>query len=217
MEGSVEPQPAIEESALAQQEHDEDETRPADTVLLGGWVLPDLDYPTFRLLLIAKVMDRLTLRRLTEVGVLTYAEWRVLSRLAMAPDGLAVGRLAELAWVDRAEVSRAATALERRGLIGRRTDPDDRRKPILHITDAGRDYYGPMAAERQRFHESLVTDLSSEERTTLDGLLTKIARRLVDTMQAPSDPPIDKAGDAVEGSTTTRERAGSRPQLTPTG
>lgn len=155
------------------------EAEVANNVFLGGWRLPDLDFPTFRLSLVAKVMDRLTLRRLSELGDLTFAEWRVLSRLATSPEGLTVGQIADLAWVDRAEVSRAATALEARGLTARRENPEDRRKPILYLTEAGRVHYRPTAEARSRFHESLVADLSPEERDMLDTLLGRIGQRLV--------------------------------------
>jgi DNA-binding MarR family transcriptional regulator len=156
---------------------------PSEAAVLEGWVLPDLDYSTFRLALVAKVMDRLTLRRLSERGETTYAEWRVLSRLATMPNGATVGRIADLAWVDRAEVSRAAAALEERGLTARRENPEDRRKPILYLTEAGRAAYIPMMRDRGAFHASLVADLTEEERRTLDGLLAKIAQRIVKTLR----------------------------------
>lgn len=170
-------------AAIHRQEEAAAEGEAIDPVLLGGWVLPDLDYPTFRLSLIAKVMDRLTLRRLAEQGDLTYAEWRVLSRLATSPEGMTVGQIADLAWVDRAEVSRAAAALEQRGLTARRENAGDRRKPVLYVTEAGKAHYGPTAKERGRFHESLVADLDQDERHLLDSLLARIAQRLVQAMK----------------------------------
>ena len=155
-----------------------------DPMVPDGWVLPDLDYPTFRLSLVAKVMDRLTLRRLARRGDTSLAEWRVLSRLATMPTGATVGQIADIAWVDRAEVSRAAAALERRGLTARRVNPQDRRTPILSLTDAGRDRYAAMAQARGAFHASLLVDLNQAERDTLDRLLARIARRLMTTLAA---------------------------------
>ena len=156
----------------------------SDIPALDGWILPDLDYSTFRLAMVAKVMDRLTLRRLSERGDATYAEWRVISRLATMPNGATVGQIADLAWVDRAEVSRAATALEQRGLTARRENPEDRRKPILYLTEAGREAYAPMARDRSAFHAALVADLTQEERETLDKLLAKVARRIVASLRS---------------------------------
>lgn len=155
----------------------------AKEVFLNGWRLKDLDYPTFRLSLVAKVMDRLTLRHLAETGEYTFAEWRVLSRLATVPDGATVGQIADLAWVDRAEVSRAAAALEKKGLTARRENQQDRRKPILYLTDKGKKLHRPMADDRGAFHAALVADLSADERNELDRLLAKIGQRLVSALQ----------------------------------
>jgi DNA-binding MarR family transcriptional regulator len=155
----------------------------ASEVFINGWRLQGLDYPTFRLSLVAKVMDRLTLRHLAERSDYTFAEWRVLSRLASLPDGATVGQIADLAWVDRAEVSRAAAALEKRGMTARRENREDRRKPILYATEEGRKRQRPLAAERSAFHADLVADLSTDEREELDRLLAKIAQRLVQALE----------------------------------
>lgn len=146
---------------------------------LPGWVVPELDYPTFRITLIAKVMDRLTLRRLAETGELTLAQWRVLARLAANP-GSTVGQIADLAWVDRAEVSRAVAALEKRGLTTRVNNPADARTPLLSCTAAGLEQYRKVLADRQAFHEQLMSDLSEDELGQLDDLLVRIAHRVVD-------------------------------------
>lgn len=159
-----------------------DQAGDASDGFLNGWRLDDLDYPTFRLSLVAKVMDRLTLRHLSERGDHTFAEWRVLSRLATLPEGATVGQIADLAWVDRAEVSRAAAALEKKGLSARRENLADRRKPILYLTEKGKASYAPMAADRGAFHAEMVSDLSPDECRELDRLLGKIGQRLVQTL-----------------------------------
>lgn len=148
-------------------------------VALPGWTVPGLDYPSFRISLIAKVIDRLSIRALGRVSDLSMAEWRVLSRLSLSPNGLTVGDLAAQAWVDRAEVSRAATALEARGLTGRRANPDDGRAPILYLTPAGRELHEPLMQARSSFHAEIVAGLSDAECEALDALLRKIADRLI--------------------------------------
>ncbi len=143
------------------------------------WKLPNLDFPSFRLGLVAKIMDRLSFRQLAGIGNLSFAEWRVLSRLALADDGLTVRQIAELAWVDRAEVSRAAAALEARGLTDRRDNPRDRRTPILFATRAGLALHDPVMRARRRFHAAVTADLDEAECRQLDALLVKLARRLL--------------------------------------
>lgn len=144
---------------------------------LKGWTYPGLDFPTFRLVLVAKAIDRLTLRALADSCDLTIAEWRVLSRLAPIA-GATVGQIAEMAWVDRAEVSRAASALEKKGLTGRRDNPRDGRSPILFCTDAGIAEYKRLLPIRANFHRSLAEDLNDEDRAALDALLLRIAKKV---------------------------------------
>ena len=162
--------------AVARAEQADTDRGPAEVP--NGWVVPDLDYPTFRITLIAKVMDRVTLRRLAQRAVMTYAEWRVVSRLATMPDGATVGQIADLAWVDRAEVSRAASTLEARGMTARRPNEGDRRRPILQLTEKGWAEYRASVQRRCAFHETLLADLDASERAELDRMLGKIGGRL---------------------------------------
>jgi len=141
---------------------------------LAGWNYAGLDYPTFHLVLVAKALDRMTLRVLRDQCALTIAEWRVLSRLAPT-DGATVRQIAEWAWVDRAEVSRAASELEARGLTSRRPNPADKRAPILFCTPAGQAEYDRVLPMRAAFHAQLSDLLDAEEAATLDRLLARIA------------------------------------------
>lgn len=144
---------------------------------LRGWTYPGLDYPTFRLTLLAKAIDRVTLKMLAEHCDLTIAEWRVLSRLAPI-QGATVRQLAQMAWVDRAEVSRAAASLEARGLVTRRENASDRRAPILFVTAEGQSEYARLLPIRADFHRGLTEDMDDADRETLDRLLGQIGRKL---------------------------------------
>jgi DNA-binding MarR family transcriptional regulator len=130
--------------------------------------------------LVAKAIDRLTLKMLDENCDLTIAEWRVLSRLAPAESGATVREISQMAWVDRAEVSRAAASLETAGYTSRRPNPNDGRSPILFITEAGTALYERLLPIRAEFHRTLASDLTDEERTLLDSLLYRIARKVAD-------------------------------------
>lgn len=145
----------------------------------NAWRIDGLDFPSFRVSLIAKVMDRLTNRELAALGKMPIAEWRVLSRLALTPGGLTVRGIAERAWVDRAEVSRAAKMLAGRGLISRRENPNDGRAPILFVTEEGMAAFEPVMAVRTRFHARVMQSIDEEEKEQLDCLLEKLAKNLL--------------------------------------
>lgn len=143
-----------------------------------GWQHPALDYPTYRVTLLAKAIDRLTIRTLARTCTYSIAEWRVLSRLGIGITAT-VREIADSAWVDRAEVSRAAASLERRGLLERRPNPNDGRAPLLSCTAQGEAEYYRILPERVAFHEALLGPLEGWERTTLDALLAKLATGVV--------------------------------------
>ncbi|MCW2382944.1 MULTISPECIES: MarR family winged helix-turn-helix transcriptional regulator [unclassified Sphingobium] len=162
----------------------------ADEVQLPGWNLDELNYPTFRMTLIAKIMDRLTIRNLAEIEDITYAEWRVMARLATMHQGGTVRQVAEMAWVDRAEVSRAVSTLEEKGYTLRMENPHDRRAPILKMTSVGLERYRAALAERKAFHELLTAKLSDKECETLNQLLAKIGEQLVVLSQPVSTDAV---------------------------
>ena len=102
----------------------------------GAWRTGGRNYLPFRITLLAKLLDRCTTRLLQANSGLSVAEWRVLAQLALSSPA-SVRQLAEQAWVDRAEVSRAAASLERRGYVERRENGRDRRSPLLFCTEKG--------------------------------------------------------------------------------
>ena len=145
---------------------------------LAGWSIERLDFPTFRLGLLAKIMDRMTIRQLLDTDALSYAEWRVLARLASMADEGTVVQIAELAWVDPGEVSRAVGSLERKKLLTRRKSPADGRVSIMSLTKEGKEQYRKTLSRRVDFQDDLLAGLSAQERAVLDDLLGRIGERL---------------------------------------
>ena len=68
--------------------------------------------------------------------------------------------------------------LERRGILERRPNPDDRRVHALHLTDEGRELLG-AAFQLALAHERRISGaLSDEERARLLELLARVATAL---------------------------------------
>jgi DNA-binding MarR family transcriptional regulator len=65
--------------------------------------------------------------------------------------------------------------LEARQLSIRRRDPQDRRRHIVEITDAGRQALERADKAREALEGELLAPLSAEERKTLHRLLTRVA------------------------------------------
>jgi MarR family 2-MHQ and catechol resistance regulon transcriptional repressor len=68
----------------------------------------------------------------------------------------------------------AVDRLERRRLVRRRDDPDDRRARVVHLTAAGRKLIRALFASHEQAIENAVSALTAKERVTLVGLLRKL-------------------------------------------
>jgi DNA-binding MarR family transcriptional regulator len=155
-------------------------TIPDDTVPKSRAAAPLEGLLTYRVSILAKLLDRRTVAMLSESCGLNVAEWRVLAQISEhAPS--TVRWLAERMRVDRAEVSRAAAALEKRGLATRERDPADARSVLLNPTRAGKSLYKEIMPKRQALHRDLMATLPPEEAEdllrTLDTLIERLTRK----------------------------------------
>lgn len=90
-------------------------------------------------------------------------------------DGVTAVEICEFSGHLKTNVSRAVLALEKKGYVLRKADPEDQRRQVLYLTEAGRalhDQFFPMLCEREKW---LVQCLSKRERDQLDRLLHKLA------------------------------------------
>src|ERR1700754_3270447 len=95
------------------------------------WQLFDQVHLPYRILLLAKLLDRATARQLRDdEEALTLAEWRVLAHLELLGEASS-SRIMSASATDRAEVSRAVASLERADLITRRPDSESRKRLLL--------------------------------------------------------------------------------------
>jgi DNA-binding MarR family transcriptional regulator len=143
---------------------------------LEGWTIFPATHLPYRLLLLAKMLDRLIAVQLRETADLTLAEWRVMAHLAVMGERSA-SAIASAAFVDRAEVSRAVAALQRRGLLGRRANPRNRKSALLTLTDQGIELHRRVQEQRHQFFAEVTGDLGPEELGLMDKWLLRMALR----------------------------------------
>jgi DNA-binding MarR family transcriptional regulator len=142
--------------------------------LWGSYGLLHLPY---RLLIVTKMLDRLTSTTILRGEHLSLAEWRVMANLLRTGQST-VNALAAAAYVDRAEVSRASRALERHGLVARESHPSSKAKRVLKLTEAGQEMAQRIGGQRREFYNYLLEGLGEEDRQKLDDLLLHIAVRI---------------------------------------
>jgi DNA-binding MarR family transcriptional regulator len=140
------------------------------------------------LLYVVKQLELATRSRLDGVlkgsGV-TALQYTALSVLERRPT-MSSADLARASFVRAQSAADLVGALERRGLIERRTDPDNRRRMLIALTDAGRAFltqYDPRVAELE---EQMLRDLDASERDSLRSALVTCRRAL----EAPGGGPV---------------------------
>lgn len=91
------------------------------------------------------------------------------------PNPLAQGEIARRMGIDRTTMVALIDDLQERGLVRRRQDPDDRRKNIVELTEAGQDITRLATGARDRAEQTFLSPLSADEaeqfKKTLRALL----------------------------------------------
>jgi len=81
-------------------------------------------------------------------------------------------------------ISVAVDRLEKRGLVTRKLDPEDRRIHVVHLTAEGKAIIGKAFAHHEREMERLFRSLSRQERSALIVLLKKLGRSVEAKLQS---------------------------------
>ncbi|HET7027797.1 MAG TPA: MarR family transcriptional regulator [Candidatus Limnocylindrales bacterium] len=114
-----------------------------------------------------EVFGRFGLNR-GEVGMLATL------RTAGPPHRLSPTRLGKGLMLSSAGVTSRLDRLERRGLLRRTPDPDDRRGVIVELTDEGLKLVDAAVAANTVNGEQILSPLSADEVSTLESLLRKV-------------------------------------------
>ena len=91
--------------------------------------------------------------------------------LLQANPGIDQRTLGEHLALDRSTIADVCHRLERRGLIVRDRDPQDRRRNVLSLSDRGRGVLAGLLPRADRVHEVLVGGLDERDRLELHRLL----------------------------------------------
>jgi DNA-binding MarR family transcriptional regulator len=126
----------------------------------------------YRISRVANVISRsAALRFKREFGV-TLGEWRIVGLLGSdAP--LTVNRLARLAALDKAQMSRAVTKLSDRGLIRREYGAG--RSTVLNLTEQGQAVYAGLIHAANERDQLFLDALTPHEQDVLESALERLA------------------------------------------
>jgi DNA-binding MarR family transcriptional regulator len=128
----------------------------------------------YRLLLLARMIDRQASRKLQSDFNISLAEWRVLAFVGVSGPSTAA-TIGAQGRIDRAEISRAVAALERKGLATREPHPTNRRKLIIKPTKRGEALFEEVRHERQSFFQSMLASIAPGDAEVVERSLTAMA------------------------------------------
>lgn len=87
-------------------------------------------------------------------------------------------QLAEAVGIEGATLTHHLTSMERRGLIRRERDPDNRRVQVVQLTDAGERMFLQLAGAATAHDKRLRKGMTSDELSQLSGLLNRLAANI---------------------------------------
>ncbi|MCC6318382.1 MAG: MarR family transcriptional regulator [Gemmatimonadaceae bacterium] len=108
-----------------------------------------------------------------ELGV-TFPQRTVIRLVGQRP-GVSPGDLASYLHIDPGTLSTILRGLEQRGLIARGTDPDDRRRVQIRLTDAGHALESPSAETVEAVLARVLGDWSEDHKRTSIELMNAIS------------------------------------------
>ena len=136
-----------------------------------------IDTPVFKLLIAASLLARPFIETVGPERDLTLPEWRALVALN-AKGALTNGQVSEHTGLDAMTISRALDRLQGNGRLVRVRDPDDGRRVINRMTNAGRSTYRAVVKGARGRQEEMLKELSSRDVETLDRTLNHIIYNL---------------------------------------
>ncbi|MFD1881942.1 MarR family winged helix-turn-helix transcriptional regulator [Paracoccus pacificus] len=138
------------------------------------WVLTMIDFDLnaflpYRLATAASRVSKAFERRYTAAAGLTVPEWRVLAHLSQESE-VSVREIEARVDMEKSKISRAASRLEKQGLVKKVANAGDRRLVSLSLTDQGHALIQKLVPLALEFQKELISTLGPQAEAFLDGL-----------------------------------------------
>lgn len=131
------------------------------------------EHTSCMLLKLGQVAFRLAEERLAELG-LRVRHYSILQALADHDGPMSQLGIGGYLRIDPATMVNSLDTLEELGLASRERDSSDRRRYVVHLTDAGADVLAKANAKLVELDEHVLGDLSADSRSRLHGLLGEL-------------------------------------------
>ncbi|WP_210485863.1 MarR family winged helix-turn-helix transcriptional regulator [Microvirga antarctica] len=130
----------------------------------------------YRLNVLASLSSNALAQIYAERFGLSIPAWRVIATLGQYEYRTARD-IAAHGVMHKSTISRAVSALEKRGLVGRRPNPADRREELLALTEKGAAVYTALAPQALAFERQLLSVLEPGEQRVLAALMDKLTTK----------------------------------------
>lgn len=143
------------------------------------------EFVTYRISVLSRIFDRLADRSVLRKRGLSLTDSRVLGHLYINQQATVRG-LAQEMHMHRPQISRAMSALVKRGYARKKSDPDDRRSAVFTINAKGNKFYIEMMKNSHDRQKAIASFIG------IDGYneLNQTLNRLIETF-GPDDQDID--------------------------
>jgi DNA-binding MarR family transcriptional regulator len=152
------------------------------------------EFLPYRLNVLASLVSQALSRVYADRYGIGVPEWRVLVTLGQygVMTGKAIGAHSHM---HKTKVSRAVAELERRKLVARRANREDKRESFLSLTPTGRAMYEDLAPVALDFARRLFQVLNPADRAAFDRALKQLTERLT---RIEAEPAAVRAEDRAE-------------------
>ncbi len=133
-------------------------------------------YLPYRMAVIAHMMSEGFAKRYSQEYDMNIGEWRVMANLGHQ-EPLSAHQIGAHSHLDKVQVSRAVSRLEKKDWITREGDTVDRRRSLLTLTPEGRKVFNTIGKLALGFEDDVCASLSTEEYAALDRILRKLSKR----------------------------------------
>ena len=133
------------------------------------------EFLPYRLSIVTNRISASFARLYSEKFNLSIPEWRVMAVLGQQP-GVSADEVCNETEMDKVPVSRAVSKLLDKGLLKRNFSGQDRRRSILHLSEAGYGMYAQIVPMALSYEAELKAALTAEEQSQLEALLDKLTR-----------------------------------------
>ena len=135
------------------------------------------NFLTYRLSLLTNTVSQGMAGSYREKHDISITEWRILAVLGRYP-GLTASEVVEKTAMDKVAISRGVKTLMSRNLLKRQTDPNDRRRRRLYLTNRkGQKVMEQVIPQARRYEQRLLEALDPEETKALRLILDKLQQK----------------------------------------